>query len=184
MELVPLTAQNALLEEAVARAGNDQTSSLLETSGFTFWRGHEVKSEFVSLLERITKKYPDTVKHLTAKVDILHTMMLNGFCITVASFMNIKIADVDADLITEYRAIFSDLQSWGFHISWLTSRLNYVEQLRFSQPLLNELHAIVARIQDLQTLRAEKMMEIQKALVTMDAGLSLQCIGDGLLPSL
>ncbi|KAK1372650.1 hypothetical protein POM88_028843 [Heracleum sosnowskyi] len=183
MELVPLTAQNAVLEVAVARAGNDQTSSSLETSGFRFWRGHEVKSEFVSLLERITEKYPDTLMHFTTKVDILHTMMLNGFCITVTSFMNTPIADVDADIITGYRAIFYDLQRWGFNISWLTSRLNYVEQLRFSQPLLNELHAIVSRIQDLQTLRAEKMMEIQKALGTMDAGLCLQCIGDDLLPS-
>lgn len=183
MDLVPLTAQSAVLEEAVARAGNDQTSLSSETSGFRFWRGHEVKSEFVSLLERITKKYPDTVKHFTAKVDILHTMMLNMFCITVTSYMNTPIADVDADIITGYRAIFSDLQRWGFNISWLASRLNYVEQLRFSQPLLNELHAIVSRIQDLHTLRAEKMMEIQNALGTMDAGLSLQCIGDDLLPS-
>ncbi|XP_074343887.1 uncharacterized protein LOC141683088 [Apium graveolens] len=183
MGLLPPKTPNALLEKTVARAGNDQPSLSWETSGFRFWRGHEVKSEFVSLLERITKKYPDTVRHLTAKVNIVHKLMLNGFCTTVTSFMNTPIADVDADLITGYRAIFSDLQSWGFNISWLTSRLNYVEQFRFSQPLLNELHAIVSRIQDLQTLRAEKMVEIQKALGTMDAGLSLQFIGDDLLPS-
>lgn len=183
MELVSLTAQNAVLEEPVAKASNDQASSSWETSGFRFWRGHEVKSEFVSLLERITKKYPDTVAHFTSKFDIFHTMMLNMFCITVTSIMNTAVTDVDTEMITEYRALFSDFQRWGFKISWMVSRLNYVEQVRFSQPLLNELHAIVSRIQDLQTLRAEKMTEIQKALRTMDASLSLHCIGDDLLPS-
>lgn len=183
MVLVSPTAQNAMLEEHVARSENDQANSSWENSGFSFWRGHEVKFEFVSLLERITKKYPDTLKHFTAKADIFHTMMLNVFCITVTSYMNTRITDVDADKITEYRALFSDLQRWGFNISWLVSRLNYVEQLRFTQPLLNELHAIVSRIQDLQTLHAEKMTEIQKALGTMDAGLSLHRLGDDLLPS-
>ena len=90
--------------------------------------------------------------------------------------MNTAVADVTAAMITEYRALFSDLQRWGFDISWLVRRLNYVEELRNSKPLINELHAIFSRIHDMQTLPPEKMTEIHKAFGTMDAGLSLSTL--------
>nr|XP_017217036.1 PREDICTED: putative F-box/FBD/LRR-repeat protein At4g03220 [Daucus carota subsp. sativus] len=182
-DLVSLPGWKALLREPVARAGNAQASSSRETSGFRLWRGHEVKSVYVSLLERITKEYPDTLKHITAKVNVIQTMMLNVFCTTVTSYMNTAVADVTAAMITEYRALFSDLQRWGFDISWLVRRLNYVEELRNSKPLINELRAIFSRVHDMQTLSPEKMTEIHKAFGTMDAGLSLHFIGVNLLPS-
>ncbi|XP_074382024.1 uncharacterized protein LOC141723950 [Apium graveolens] len=174
---------------------NYRVSSSRGDSDFRLWRGHEVNSEFVCVLDIIMNKYPETFEHFTTINKKLCTMKLNMLCTSVNVFTNICMNQVDAEMISEHRTVFTALQNLGFDVSWLMNRLNFIEQLRFSQPLLPELEAIDSQIEnaknklqdlqihikDLHTLRAEKMQEIQKAFGTMGANLLVGCIGDDLL---
>ena len=72
--------------------------------------------------------------------------------------------EMNAEVLSEYRALFTDLQGWGFKLNWLINHLTFIEPLLFSKTKLNELHAIdfhindaKRKLQDLQTLRVEKM---------------------------
>ncbi|XP_074347889.1 uncharacterized protein LOC141686739 isoform X1 [Apium graveolens] len=181
---------------------NDHVSSSSGNIDFGLWRGHAVNSEFVILLNAIMDKYPETFDHFTTKNKKFSTMKLNMFCTSVYDFAKISMTEVDTETVAEYRDVFADLQKLGFDVSWLVNRLNYVEQLWISQPLLPELHAIDCdindaksklhdlqfnmdetkyKLQNLQTLRDKKMQEIQKAFGTMGANLAVGYIGDDLL---
>lgn len=91
-------------------------------------------------------------------------------------------------MIDEFRDVFAYLQNQGINVSWLVNRLNYVEHMRFSKPLILELHAIDCRIddaknklEDLQAFRVAKMTEIQEAIGTLSTNLAVGFIGDDLL---
>lgn len=58
-------------------------------------------------------------------------MKLNAFAST-------PMTEIDTEMITRYRTLFSYLQS-SFNVNWLLGRLNYIEQLHLSQ---HELHAV------------------------------------------
>ncbi|XP_074373075.1 uncharacterized protein LOC141713516 isoform X1 [Apium graveolens] len=181
---------------------NDHVSSSSGNIDFRLWRGYAVSSEFVLLLNAIMDKYPETFDHFMTKNKKFSTMKLNMFCTSVNDFARISMTEIDTETIAEYRDVFADLQKLGFDISWLVNRLNYVEQLWISQPLLPELHAIdhdiddyksklqdlqinmdetKSKLQNLQTLRDKKMQEIQKAFGTVGANLAVGYIGDDLL---
>ncbi|KAL8099199.1 hypothetical protein AgCh_031752 [Apium graveolens] len=207
-----LVGQDSLLDvdrlrqicSPVKRTGNDRVSSSGGNIDFGLWRGHEVNCEFVYLLDLIMDKYPETFEHFTTKSNKVCTIKLNALCTLVNDLTRISMTDVDTEMIAEYRDAFAELQKFGFNVSWLVSRLNYVEQVLFSRPLLSELHAIDCRIdeaksklqefqgrnddtksklRDLETLRAEKMQEIQKAFGTMFKNLLVGHIGDDLFSS-
>lgn len=146
---VPVPGVHGLVPNApVAGAGNRQVSSSVGNSDFGLWQGHEVKLEFESLLELIMLKYPKTFEHFTPKSKKLYTMVLNMLCTSVNSFSITPTAQVNTEMIIEYRALFDDLQSCGFNVTWLVNRLNYIEQLQFSQPLVGELRGIDVKIED------------------------------------
>ncbi|WOH05434.1 hypothetical protein DCAR_0624850 [Daucus carota subsp. sativus] len=207
-----LVGQNSLLDgeservrqigATVERTGSDRVSSSGTNSDFRLWRGHEVYCEFVCLLDRIMDKYPETFEHFTTKNKKFGTMKLNLLCTSVNDFTKISLSDVDTKTIAEYREVFAELQEFGFNVSWLVGRLNYIEQARFSQPLFSELHAIdchivdaksklqefqtciddtKSKLKDLETLRAEKMQAIQKAFGPMATNLVVGYIGDDIL---
>ncbi|KAK1403012.1 hypothetical protein POM88_002617 [Heracleum sosnowskyi] len=75
---------------------------------------------------------------------------------------------VDSEMLVEYRNAFSYLQNIGFNVSWAVSRLEYVEHLRFSNPLIPELNAIDCRIDDDKS----KLQEMQACVD--DAKIKLQ----------
>ncbi|KAL1812608.1 hypothetical protein ACET3Z_022673 [Daucus carota] len=207
-----LVGQNSLLDgdrvrqigAPVKRTGSGRVSSSGGNSDFRLWQGHEVYCEFVCLLDRIMDKYPETFEHFTTKNKKFCTIKLNMLCTSVNDFTKISLSDVDAKTIAEYREVFAELQEFGFNVSWLLGRLNYIEQVRFSQPLLSEIHAIdchivdaksklqefqvciddtKSKLKDLETLRAEKMHAIQKAFGPMATNLVVGYVGDDLLSS-
>ncbi|KAK1373438.1 hypothetical protein POM88_029631 [Heracleum sosnowskyi] len=186
------------------RTANDCLSSSGGNSDFGIWRGHEVNSEFLCLLNRISNKYPETFEHFTTKNKKFCTLKLNQLCTSVNDFLRISMTDVDTEMIAEYRDVFVELQKFGFNVSWLVNRLNYIEEIRFSQPLLSELDAIECciddaksklqefqihlddtknKLKDLQALRVEKMQQIQKAFGTLGTNLLAGYTGDDLLSS-
>ncbi|XP_074344366.1 uncharacterized protein LOC141683527 [Apium graveolens] len=192
------------IRSPVERTGNDRVSFAGGNSEFGLWRGHEVNCEFVCLLDLIMDKYPETFEHFTTKNKKFCSVKLNTLCTLVNDFTRISMTDVDAEMIAEYRDAFAELQKFGFNVSWLVSRLIYIEQVRFSRPLLSELHEIDSHIadaksklqefqvhiddtktklRDLETLRAEKMQEIQIASGTMVTNLVVGYIGDDLFSS-
>ncbi|KAK1403075.1 hypothetical protein POM88_002680 [Heracleum sosnowskyi] len=198
--------------------GKDRVSSSRENRDFGLWRGHEVNSAFVCLLNCIMDKYPETFEQFTAKNKKLCTRNLNMLCTSLNDFTKLSITEVDSETIVEYRELFAYLNNRGFNVSWAVSRLNYIEHLRFSKPLITELHEIDCRIdedktklqelqarvddvksklqdleahvddaksklRDLQTLRLEKLTEIEKSFGTMGTNLSVGSIGADLLSS-
>ncbi|KAL8118891.1 hypothetical protein AgCh_016401 [Apium graveolens] len=192
------------VDSPVEGTSNDRVSSTKGYRGFGLWRGHEVNSECVCLLDLIMHKYPETFEHFTTKNKRLCTLMLNTLCSSLNAFTKMSMTEVDSESIVKYRNTFAYLQNMGFNLSWVVTRLNYVQHLRFSKPLLTELHAIDCRIDDtkskiqdlqaqvndaknilqiLQTHRSEKMTEIQKEFGTMGINLAVGCIGDDLLSS-
>lgn len=181
---------------------HDKDSSPRGDGDVGLWQGYVVNSEFVSLLDRIMNKYPETFEIFTTTNKKLSTMKLNMLANSVSVFTKISMTQVNTDMIDDHRVVFDALHKLGFDISWLVNRLNYIEQLRFTQPLLSELYAIDCRIdyakdklqnlqihvddtktelQDLHALRAEKMQQIHKALGTMVMNLVVGYIGDDLL---
>ncbi|XP_074326151.1 uncharacterized protein LOC141664157 [Apium graveolens] len=178
--------ENSLVDANRAR----QTVTPVEgvSKDFGLWQGHEVNSEFVCLLNRIMHKYPETFEHFTTKNKKFGTMNLNMLCTSLNDFTKIPLMEVNSEMIVEYRDVFAYLQNQGFNVSWLVNRLNYIEHLRFSKPLIPELHAIdchiddaKSKLQDLQALRVVKMTEIQNAFGTMGTNLAAGFIGDDLL---
>lgn len=139
---------------------NDRVSSSSGYNEFGSWNGLRVNSEFVCLLDLIMNKYRETFEPFTTKYKKVCTMKLNMLCTLVNDFSKISMTDVDTKINSEYRDVFAGLQKFGFNIniSWLVRRLDYVEQLPFSQHLLPELHAVdshindaVRKLQDLET---------------------------------
>lgn len=179
---------------------NNQRSSFEGNIYYAVWRGHEVNSEFVCLLERIMRKYPETFEHF--KKNKLSTVWLNMLCTSLNAFTKLSMTEVNFETIVQYKDIFAYLQNLGFNIGWVLSRLNYIQHLRFSKPLIMELHAIdcliddaksevqdlpaptndaISKLRNLQSLRAEKMTEIERDFGTMGTNLAVGFIADDLL---
>ncbi|KAK1402954.1 hypothetical protein POM88_002559 [Heracleum sosnowskyi] len=85
----------------------------------------------------------------------------------VDEFIRTSMTELNTDIITDYRDLFTDLQRWGFNVNWLLSYLKYIEHLQISQ---SELHSIDSRpddaknkLQDLQSHCLGKITEIVKA---------------------
>lgn len=172
------------LATPVAGAGNNQASSCScgENNDIVLWQGHEVRSEFVGLLNLIIKRYPETFEQFNTRNKLFCTMKLNMFCISVNGFLKSLIADVDAGMLTEFKALFCDLQRWGFNVNWLVSRLNYIEQHHCPQSQRNELHASDSLIddskiksRDMKTVGMEKLPDSDS-----DASILMNYVGDDL----
>ncbi|XP_017215971.1 putative FBD-associated F-box protein At5g53640 [Daucus carota subsp. sativus] len=177
-------------DPSVEGTGKDQACSSRGERDSGLWRSHEVNFEFLGLLDRIMHKYPKTFEHFTTKNKKLCTMNLNMLCNSLNDFFKISVANVDSEMIREYREVFSYLHTQGINLSWMLDRLNYLEHLRFSKPLLSELHSIDCQIddtktklQELQSLRVEKLSEIEKAFGTRGTNLAAGFAGDDLLAS-
>ncbi|KAL8149504.1 hypothetical protein AgCh_006494 [Apium graveolens] len=171
----------------VGGVSNDQGSSK-GNSHFGLWQGHEVNSDFVCLLTRIMHKYPETFEHFTTKNKKISTVRLNMLCTSLNDFNKVSMAEVDSEIIVQYRDIFAYLQSLGFNLSWVMSHLDYIEHLWLSNPLITEIQAVDCRIddaksevKDLQASSAEKMTEIEKKIGTSVTNLAVGFIGDDLL---
>ncbi|XP_074363860.1 putative F-box/LRR-repeat protein At3g59160 [Apium graveolens] len=145
------------IDSLVERIDKDQVSSLRGGRDSGLWRRHEVNSEFVCLLDRIMQKYQETFEHFTTKNKKLCSMNLNVLCTSLNDFIKISITDVDCEMIAAYRDVFSYFQNQGLDMSWVVNHLNYIEHLRFSKPLVNELHSIDCHIEDAKT----KLQELQ-----------------------
>lgn len=190
------------IDSPVVGTRDNRVSSSMGIGDFGLWRGYEVNTENVGLLDRIMQKYPETFEHFTMTNKKYSTVRLNMLCTSLIDFTRLSVAEVDSEIIVQYRDLFANLQSLGFDLSWVLSRLNYIEHLRFSKPLITELHAIDCRIDDakskvqdmqtqladgmdtlqnLQTLRTEKMREIERDFGTMGTNLAVGSIGDDLL---
>ncbi|KAK1403024.1 hypothetical protein POM88_002629 [Heracleum sosnowskyi] len=141
----------------VGEMGKDPVSSSVGNRDFGLWRGHKVNSEFVYLLDRIMLKYPETFENFTKNNKKLCTVNLNMFCTSVNDFTKISMTEVDSEMLVEYKDAFAYLQNKGFNVSWVVSRLDYIEHLRFSNPLIPELYLIDCRINDDKS----KLQELQ-----------------------
>lgn len=72
---------------------------------------NEVESEFVGLLDLIMKQqYSETSENFSTKRNLFCTIKLNMFCILVNGVIKTLIKDADTDMLTEFRALFNDLQ--------------------------------------------------------------------------
>lgn len=179
---VSLTSQKVMLDEPLttsikvtsmldtngvrqvgAPTSNDRASSSIGNSDFGLWQGHEVKSEFVGLLDLIMTKYPETFEYFKAKSERFYTVMLNMFCTLLNEFIRTSLTELNTDIITDYKDQFADLQGWGFNVNWLVSHLNCIEQLWFSHATDSHMDDAKNKLQDLQTYFLGKITEIQKA---------------------
>ena len=133
------------------RTKKDQASSSQGDKDSGLWRGHEVNPEFVCLLDRIMHTYPETFEHFTTKNKMLSAMNLNLLCTSLDNFSKVSLTEVDCEMIDGYRDICAYLQNQGFDVSWGVNRLNYIENLCFSQPLIPELHGIDCCIEGAKT---------------------------------
>lgn len=78
------------------------------------WQSHEVKSEFVGLLDLIIQEYPETFAQLTLKMNKIWTMKLNMLCSLVNAFTKTSMTEFDTELLTEYgRGTFYRLAEVG-----------------------------------------------------------------------
>lgn len=179
--------ENAVIDSHKVRqieapgATNDQANAW-EKTNFALWQGHVVDSEFVGMLDLIMKKYPKTFRNLPKNNEKILTVKLNTLCSLVNTFTKMSMTEVNTEMLTEFRSLFTDLHKWGFNIKWLVRHLNYIKKL-------HELHAIDSRIdiakiklQEKLTLCAEKMngSESFQTTGTSDAAMS-SYIGNGLL---
>ena len=158
------TGNGQKIKALVSVARNVPATSGGDISNLVLWQGHEVNPEFVGVLDRIMKSYPETFRQLTTKNKKIWTMKLNTLCSLVNNLVKTPKIEVNAEVLCEYRALFTDLQRWGFKLNWLINHLNRIERLLFSKTIGNELLAIDTRIndakikiQDLQTLRLDRM---------------------------
>ncbi|XP_074363863.1 uncharacterized protein LOC141704523 [Apium graveolens] len=155
------------IDSIVERTDKDQVSSFRGGRDSGLWRGHEVNSEFVCLLDRIMQKYPETFEHFTTKNKKLCSMNLIVLCTSLNDFIKISITDVDCEMIAAYRDVFSYLQKQGLDMSWVVNRLNYIEHLRFSKPLVNELHSIDCHIEDAKTTLQELQAQVNNVKIKL-----------------
>lgn len=176
-----------LVPRALVDGSDNDCTISGNNDGFALWQGHEVDLEFVDLLELINKNYPETFEHFTPKSEIFYSMGLNMLCSSVKAFAKVSASEVTLATITKYRNLFTDLKILGFNISWLVNRLNWVEEIRFSQPLFEELCVIEKRIeaskrelQELQDIRLAKMEEIQVVYGSLGSKLVSSNLADGL----
>ncbi|KAK1385474.1 hypothetical protein POM88_023209 [Heracleum sosnowskyi] len=167
----PLVDANRVkqIDPLVEGRSNDRGSSPKKNKDFGIWRGHEVNSEFVCLLDNIMLKYPETFEHFSTKSKKLCTMNLNMLCTSLNDFTKMSMTEVDSKIIAEYKDVYAYLQNQGLDVSWAVNRLNYIEQLRFSNPQITELHAIdccindaKSKVQDLQARVDEAKSELQE----------------------
>ncbi|KAK1385521.1 hypothetical protein POM88_023256 [Heracleum sosnowskyi] len=176
-------------KESIARGGNNRASSSRAPGNSGLWKGHEVNSECLGLLDCIAERYPETFDYFTTHSKFC-TIKLNALCATVKAFTKTSMNEVDTEMIAEYRAQFADLQR-SFNVRWLVNRLDYIEKLRFPDPLLDKLHGVDSRIddaksklQDLQALRVRIMTESYRDIGTTDTSLDVGYIGDDLFSAL
>ncbi|KAK1403022.1 F-box domain-containing protein [Heracleum sosnowskyi] len=156
------------IDAPLEEIGKDPVSTSRGNRYFGLWLGHKVNYEFVGLLDRIMHQYPETFENFTKKKKKLCTMNLNMFCTSVNDFTKISMSEVDSEMLVEYRDAFAYLQNEGFNVSWVVRRLDYIEHLRFSNPLIPELYALDCRINDDKS----KLQELQACVD--DAELKLQ----------
>ncbi|KAK1403015.1 F-box domain-containing protein [Heracleum sosnowskyi] len=156
------------IDAPLEEIGKDPVSTSRGNRYFGLWLGHKVNYEFLGLLDRIMHQYPETFENFTKKKKKLCTMNLNMFCTSVNDFTKISMSEVDSEMLVEYRDAFAYLQNEGFNVSWVVRRLDYIEHLRFSNPLIPELYALDCRINDDKS----KLQELQACVD--DAKLKLQ----------
>ncbi|KAL1803205.1 hypothetical protein ACET3Z_031852 [Daucus carota] len=166
--------EDSMLDAPVEGTDKDQASSLRGKSDSGLWRGHEVNSEFVDLLDRIMHKYPETFEHFTTINKKLCTMNLNMLCTSLNDLFKISMTNVDSEM-SAFKEVISYLQNQGFNLTWLVDRLTYIEHLRFSKPQINELYSIECHIddaktklQDLQSRAADAKTKLQDLLAHVD----------------
>lgn len=90
-----------------------------------------------------------------------------------------------------WQVYYRSIQRPSFNVKWLVEHLNYIEQLQFSQPLLDKLHAVDSRVddgksklEDLQDLCTRMTTsEAHKDVGAMGASLAVGYIGDDLFSS-
>ena len=150
-KLVSVSSQRLLagnsLATPIAEPKNDQASSSRALGETGLWKGHEVNSEFLILLDCIEKKYPETFDHFTTNSKKLCTMKLNMLCTIVKDYTRMSMTEVDIEMIAEYRAQFADLQR-SFNVKWLVNHLNYIEQFQITRLLPDKLDAVDSCIAD------------------------------------
>ncbi|XP_063942317.1 uncharacterized protein LOC135150054 [Daucus carota subsp. sativus] len=129
------------LATPVAEPKNDRASSSRASGETGLWKGHEVNSEFLSLLDCIEKKYPETFDPFTTNSKKLCTMKLNMLCTIVKDYTRTLMTEVDIEMIAEYRAQFANLQR-SFNVKWLVNHLNCVEQFQIVHLLPDKLDAV------------------------------------------
>ncbi|KAK1361495.1 hypothetical protein POM88_045969 [Heracleum sosnowskyi] len=76
------------------RSSNDEASPSGNQSYLVLWRGHEVSSEYVTLLELIMKRYPETFEQLPRKNKKILTMKLNMLCSSVNALTKTAITEI------------------------------------------------------------------------------------------
>ena len=94
---------------------------------------------------------------------MLSAMNLNLLCTSLDNFSKVSLTEVDCEMIDGYRDICAYLQIQGFDVSWVVNRLNYIEHLCFSQPLIPELHGIDCCIEGAKT----EVQHLQLLMLTM-----------------
>ncbi|XP_074348094.1 uncharacterized protein LOC141686900 isoform X1 [Apium graveolens] len=139
---IPQVAEVAL-SAAVGGDGDDQVRSSRRAVDTGLWNGHEVKSEFIGLLNLIMKQYPETFEHFTTNTEskLFCTMKLNMLCTSVDALSKISTTEVDDKMVTEHKVLFADLQKLGFRVNWLESHLNCIEH-GISKSLLHDLDEV------------------------------------------
>ncbi|KAL8156736.1 hypothetical protein AgCh_001730 [Apium graveolens] len=154
---VPLTSKKAMLDEPFATPTN--VKFVVDDD-----RVRQIGAS-VAGQAMIGLALQETFKHFTARSEKFHTMMLNMLCTSVNEFLGTSMTEVSTDIITEYKDVFADLQSWGFNVDWLASHLNNVEQFLFSQ---HQLHTIDSRMEDAKNKLQELQTHCLKKITAID----------------
>ncbi|KAL8103296.1 hypothetical protein AgCh_027743 [Apium graveolens] len=167
-------------EAPVSGASRDWADSC-EKSNSVLWQGHEVNSEYVGMLDLIKEKYPYTFQDLPKKNEKLLTVKLNTLCSSVNAFFKTSMAEVDTEMITEYKILFTTLGSWGFNTNWLLSHVSYIENLHELNASDYRIDDAKNKLQELQTLLAEKSTNSESFQTMGISNASTAAyIGDGL----
>lgn len=177
-----LVADKVTQTDAPVSGASSDWADSCEKSNSVLWQGHEVNSEYVGMLDLIKKKYPYTFKDLPKKDDKLLTVKLNTLCSSVNAFIKTSMAEVDTEMITEYKILFTHLGLWGFNTDWLLRHALYIENLHELNASDSRIHDAKNKLQELQTLRAEKSTN-PESFRTMGSShaSTASYVGDGLL---
>lgn len=169
-------------EAPVSGASSDRADSC-EKSNFVLWQGHEVNSEYVGMLDLIKKKYPCTFMNLPKKNEKLLTVKLNTLCSSVNAFIKTSMAEVDTEMIIEFKNYFTSLGFSGFNTNWLVRHTVYIEHLLELNASDSRIDDAKNKLQELQTLRAEKSTNSESCwtMASCSHASTAAYVGDGLL---